>query len=172
MLVFFFFFISLDWLDVGSFPARLECTGIKATLKINPLWLIYFLSCRVKFEIKRSKCVFKSSKVRSRHLFLIQKSEQMYSLGRSRGASAGLSAVCCTSLRCSVSPIQTVTHTSWTITAKVWCKELEMAIGVSGPRSHYSLNTLRIMKLGQGRAEMENCAVEVQWAIAHFCLNP
>lgn len=40
-------------------------------------------------------------------------------------------------------------------------KELEMTIGVPGPRSHYSLNTLRIMKLGQGRAEMENCAVEV-----------
>lgn len=51
-------------------------------------------------------------------------------------------------------------------------KELEMANRVSGPRSHYSLNTLRIMKLGQWRAEMENCAVRVHSAIAHFCLNP
>lgn len=41
-------------------------------------------------------------------------------------------------------------------------KELEMASRFSGHRSHYSMNTLRIMKLGQGRVEMENCAVGVQ----------
>lgn len=34
-------------------------------------------------------------------------------------------------------------------------------IGLSHLRSHYFLNTLRIMKVGQGGAEMENCAVGV-----------
>lgn len=54
-----------------------------------------------------------------------------------------------------------------------WAKQLELANRfLLGPRSHYSLNTLRIMKVGQRSVGMENCAVGVQWAVANFCLNP
>lgn len=46
----FFLFHILSCLDVERFPARLECARIKATLKINPLWLIYFLNCQTNLK--------------------------------------------------------------------------------------------------------------------------
>lgn len=76
MFAFSFLFHPLSRLDVGRFPARLERAGIKATLKINPLWLIYSLSCQVNLKWKQFKCVFKSSKVLRRDLSLIQNSER------------------------------------------------------------------------------------------------
>lgn len=77
-LAFSFLFHPLSRLDVGRFPARLERAGIKDTLKINPRWLIYSLSCQVNLKWKQFKCVFKSSKVRRRDLSLIQKSERAW----------------------------------------------------------------------------------------------
>lgn len=109
----------------------------KATLKIKCLCFVIFFNCQINFQSKMS------SKAQSSHHVLILKSdlEQMYSLKKD---CRGVRYACANLYRI-------LTHSSWTITRS---KEHEMANKVSGPRSHYSMNTLRIMKLGQGDGKL------------------